>query len=613
MPSVRVRRSTYFNLNDASPPPEPRPLTTIFSSQPTTAAGRRRAHTIDGAQDTSRNATVAQEPTGDSSHEEFRRTLFETTRSRVQSQCVKPPRRPRLSFLEGSPSTSRSPERRRPRSAGSDMVTVEGASADVRLPAQGTDQSLIGSALSLTSTRQSTNPFGDEHHHDDIVEHLDVIDPQVGTVANLTNAANAIIVPPITGYPKFRKPIVTLDDGPRDPETASHHEDALDRHVEDVMRRRARFKRIMKGVWSFLKTPIGVLTAIYGFLVVFWGAAIVLFLARIINLHNNNLQNYWIELSSQVTNGLFTVTGIGLIPQRTLDTYRILKIWRYKRLTRKLRKRAGLPTLFDEDDLPDPNYDPNYVHVLTPKQQTDLQRQQRKFAHSQTWYRAHGTETHRAFPINMALLICLFNDGNSIFQIFLCGTMWGLNRFERPAWTTGCLIPLSFLCGIASAVFIWRGGERTKRVEEVRERLRAALGKDKPFVPSEKEPSVVAPSSRSANGESPTPDMPRASSPGDASTLHVDTQKGGTVGSQDGHTPAGKASPTNTEADSPTGTWGTSPTNTGGDSPTNTGGDSPTSTEGDSPKVPSISVLGEQITVSPGEKEVMVTHTEKEG
>ncbi|KAI5893472.1 uncharacterized protein SCHCODRAFT_02575105 [Schizophyllum commune H4-8] len=599
MPSVRVRRSTYFNLNDSSPQPEPRPLTTIFSSQPSSAPGRRRAHTIDGAQDTSRNATVIQGPTGDSSQDEFRRTLFETTRSRVQSQCVKPPRRPRLSFLEGSASTSRSPERRRPRSAGSEMVTVEGASADVRLPAQGTDQSLIGSALSLTSTRQSADPFGDQHHHDNIVEHLDVIDPQVGTVANLTNAANAIIVPPITGYPKFRKPIVTLDDGPRDPETASHHEDALDRHVEDVMRRRARFKRIMKGVWSFLKTPIGVLTAIYGFLVVFWGAAIVLFLARIINLHNNNLQNYWIELSSQVTNGLFTVTGIGLIPQRTLDTYRILKIWRYKRLTRKLRKRAGLPTLFDEDDLPDPDYDPNYVHVLTPKQQADLQRQQRKFAHSQTWYRAHGTETHRAFPINMALLICLFNDGNSIFQIFLCGTMWGLNRFERPAWTTGCLIPLSFLCGIASAVFIWRGGERTKRVEEVRERLRAALGKDNPFVPSEKEPSVVAPSSQSANGEGATSDMPRATSPGDASTLHVDTQKGGTTGSHDG-----KASPTNTEDNSPTGTWGASPTSIGGDSPT--------CTEGDSPKVPSISVLGEQITVCPGEKDITLTHTEKE-
>lgn len=37
------------------------------------------------------------------------------------------------------------------------------------------------------------------------------------------------------------------------------------------------------------------------------------------------------------------------------------------------------------------------------------------------------------------------------------------------------MIPAGFLCGIGAAVLIWRGGERTKRVEEVRERLRAAL------------------------------------------------------------------------------------------------------------------------------------------
>ena len=53
--------------------------------------------------------------------------------------------------------------------------------------------------------------------------------------------------------------------------------------------------------------------------------------------------------------------------------------------------------------------------------------------------------------------------------------MWSLNRFERPAWSTGILIPASFLCGIASAVFIWRGGQKTKRTKEVEERLRLAL------------------------------------------------------------------------------------------------------------------------------------------
>jgi len=31
-------------------------------------------------------------------------------------------------------------------------------------------------------------------------------------------------------------------------------EDSLDRHVEDVMKRRAMIKRTLKGVWSFLKT-----------------------------------------------------------------------------------------------------------------------------------------------------------------------------------------------------------------------------------------------------------------------------------------------------------------------------------------------------------------------
>lgn len=38
----------------------------------------------------------------------------------------------------------------------------------------------------------------------------------------------------------------------------------------------------------------------------------------------------------------------------------------------KLRAKAGLPELYDADDLPDPVYDPNYVHVLTEEQQIDL-------------------------------------------------------------------------------------------------------------------------------------------------------------------------------------------------------------------------------------------------
>jgi len=61
--------------------------------------------------------------------------------------------------------------------------------------------------------------------------------------------------------------------------------------------------------------------------------------------------------------------------------------------------------------------------------------------------------------------------------------MWGLDRFQRPAWSTGILIPCGFLCGISAAIFIWRGGQKTKRVAEVQERLRAALTADFDILP----------------------------------------------------------------------------------------------------------------------------------
>lgn len=111
-----------------------------------------------------------------------------------------------------------------------------------------------------------------------------------------------------------------------------------------------------------------------------------------------------------------------------------------------------------------------------------------------------------------ALWICLFIDGNSAFQvnvvksettpIYHCpghaielhvvyepvSSFQRLNlfranslcdRFQRPAWTTGSLIPASFLCGIISAILIWRGGKLTRRTEKIENTLRTALAMDK--------------------------------------------------------------------------------------------------------------------------------------
>ncbi|KAG1752692.1 uncharacterized protein EDB91DRAFT_1195701 [Suillus paluster] len=385
-------------------------------------------------------------------------------------------------------------------------LRLQGSRTDILVHSQsdvGTP-GIVGSALGLLQSQQLDG--SDVHHHDDIVDHLDVIgiiefllvsgcttlmspDPQVATVSSLANAANSILIPRSDFY--SRKPVIALfypsgRQPGQDLESAGHAEfefdgmdDALDRHVKDVLTRRAKVERTLQGVWSFLKTPMGIITGIYGFLVVFWGAALVLFLLKWINLHNANTQGFWVEVSSQIECGLFTVTGIGLIPARALDTYRICKIWHYKRKTTKLRARAGLPQLYDVDDLPDPAYDPTFVHVLTEREQQDLHHQQVKFRESQTWYRPHGTVAHRAFPIDTALWICLFVDGNSVFQVMLSSCMWSMNRFERPAWTTGTLVPASFLCGIIAAVLIWRGGQLTRRTEKIERTLRTALAIEK--------------------------------------------------------------------------------------------------------------------------------------
>ncbi|KZT74331.1 hypothetical protein DAEQUDRAFT_660489 [Daedalea quercina L-15889] len=384
------------------------------------------------------------------------------------------------------------------------MISLEGPQTDILVPKTRHEPGRVGSSLSLSGSQRSEYAdyfdFG-EHHPDDIVEHLDVIDPQIATVATLTNAANAIAIPPLEWY--SRKPVVVLPRGRRrrkstkdeasaaekgeTGENDNNEEDNLDLHVEDVLRKRDRARRIMRGVWSFVKTPLGAITAIYGLLVVFWGTALVFFLARFINVHNDNTQNFWVEVCQQIETGLFSLPSIGLMPFRIVDTYRVFKIWWYKRKTEKLRCAAGLPELYDPNDLSDPLYDANYVPVLTEEEQIDLHYQQHMFMQSQTWYRPHGTQTHRAFPVDTAVWITVMNDLNSIFQCLLSGCMWGLNRFTRPAWTTAITLPGAFVAGIVAGVLIWWGGRKTKRVKEVTDRLMLILAME-PNAPSATDP-----------------------------------------------------------------------------------------------------------------------------
>jgi hypothetical protein len=83
------------------------------------------------------------------------------------------------------------------------------------------------------------------------------------------------------------------------------------------------------------------------------------------------------------------------------------------------------------------------------------------------WCSGHTVELHVVYePVNTILRLKLYRANS------LC------DRFQRPAWTTGSLIPASFLCGIISAVLIWRGGKLTRRTEKIENTLRTALAMD---------------------------------------------------------------------------------------------------------------------------------------
>ena len=61
---------------------------------------------------------------------------------------------------------------------------------------------------------------------------------------------------PVVVLPKLRKRRKTAEDPEKAGISKDEHagEDALDQHVEDVLRKRDKFRRVMQGVWSFVKT-----------------------------------------------------------------------------------------------------------------------------------------------------------------------------------------------------------------------------------------------------------------------------------------------------------------------------------------------------------------------
>ncbi|KAG6873748.1 hypothetical protein C0995_011567 [Termitomyces sp. Mi166 len=433
MPSVRLRGSAYSSLRDSPTSPRAKLSTSALNQNvesestgdSTPSVSRSSPRMLRRSMPSLRPKV----PQPDSDSEETSRpirTRSGTTISRISTYIAGASRRHSrnpTSHGDSEPGFQTSSPLLSPRDA---RITHESPQAEVAVysnRAPGT----VG-AISLVDSGDDTDDDSSLNlHHDEIVNHLDVIGEFCLILLSLKS--QVIVRPTDRNVVKINDPSHPTSEGTVESGEGGRPDkqlqDSLDRHVDDVLRNPSTVRRTMLGF---------------------------------INFHNDNTQGFWIEVSSQVVNGLFTITGVGLIPYRTLDTYRIFWIWHYKRKTRRLRLKAGIPLLFDEDDLPDPEYDQNYVRVLTEKEEKFLYR--------------------RSYRVPFKANCADFSQNSASSDVPKHGIYLMEQRrtgFERPAWSTGILIPCGFLSGIAAAFLIWRGGHKTKRVAEVEERLRAAL------------------------------------------------------------------------------------------------------------------------------------------
>ncbi|CBQ69777.1 conserved hypothetical protein [Sporisorium reilianum SRZ2] len=536
-------------------------------------------------------------------------------------------------------------------------------------------------------------------HEDEVVDYLDVVDPEVATVTALQNVGNSIFFPPIPMLYNRRPTISLPSAAPRHARASTPHHEArnediemglrpasamqaaeeqdkdgeaskfpgfgsirrvaslvpgrrqkqvpptteeerrkhitewadmdederneLDEHVHLLLTKKAKFKRAARGFWRYVKTPHGFIITTYAFLITFWGTAICLFLLRWIDVGNAARQRYWIEICDQILCALFTAVGLGFAPFRAVDTYRMVQIVHYHRLTYKRRKMLDLPELRDKNELPraaprlgmaqmantmlvktslrkpaegareegadarggatsghshntsseagaavgsaDSSWellDPvrsrqsaceveelkearrkrhSFLHrhkkhddeeggeeqskteadttasgspkkkpvpktyankdgiiplgqlkrnpsiaselprdqedivVLSPKQQANLEYQQRKFHESHTFYRYRETVTHRPFELSLMMAVVILLDCHSCLQASLGGTTWGIYYKNRPTSVTATIISFSLSCNAVAGILIWWGGSRTKKKEEVERLLGIAL------------------------------------------------------------------------------------------------------------------------------------------
>lgn len=233
----------------------------------------------------------------------------------------------------------------------------------------------------------------------------------------------------------------------------------------------------LKAFWKWFLTPMGFLITLYGLNVVAWGGMLFLLLcnAAPAMCHPtcndiNSPRRKWIEVDSQILNGLFCVTGFGLAPWRFRDLWWLLvyRIGLHGRSSQQkmvgLRRLAGIHRgwfrLPGSDHLGPHVFIPTEKHAVLDDQRTPVPASKTP-EDPLTGIRAPPTKIWKLD------FVIWCNVWNTFLQACLCGFMWGMNRYNRPSWATGLFIGLACVVAGVGGAMIFNEGKKVKRVEGV--------------------------------------------------------------------------------------------------------------------------------------------------
>lgn len=232
------------------------------------------------------------------------------------------------------------------------------------------------------------------------------------------------------------------------------------------------FVRGCKAFWAYTWTPLGFCVVLYGLNVVAWGGMLFLLLCNaapaMCHPTCNDIDSprrKWIETTSQILNGLFCVTGFGLAPWRFRDLY-LLVMWRIGSRIQDLRRLAGIHRgwfrLQGSEQLP-PDLGPENVGAYTTgRELPEIPTPELKIPNAPlTGVRAPPTALWKLD------FVIWFNVWNTFLQCCLAGFMWGMNRFDRPSWSTGLFVALACGAAIIGGLMMFLEGKKVKRVEGI--------------------------------------------------------------------------------------------------------------------------------------------------